>query len=248
MVNENIAEISQYLQEVAIPVNSPSECYGRPEKTEICAGYINSTVPKSSCAGDSGGPLVDYNKNSGRWFIAGVVSYGFDGCGGRGGYSRISFYENWIKTLLSTTTTAPNTISTSTSQTIVSTTTTTTTSTITTMSTTTTTSTQTTSSTTTTTTTSPLTTLTSSEFTVTESTNKSMFIHFKNISISEFKLSRILKFVEYKQYHQMSILCFPHKEKAMTSMSRLLEGEKLFLIVGLGLLQFGLDISDALEL
>ena len=158
MVNENIAEISQYLQEVAIPVNSPSECYGRPEKTEICAGYINSTDPKSSCAGDSGGPLVDYNKITGRWFIAGVVSYGFDGCGGRGGYSRISFYENWIKTILSSTTTAPITTSTTTTTTSTTSRTTTTTST----------------TTTTTSTTSPLTTLTSSEIKVTESINKGL--------------------------------------------------------------------------
>ena len=117
MVNENIAEISQYLQEVTIPINSPSECYGRPESTEICAGYINSTNPKSSCAGDSGGPLVGYNKISGQWFIAGVVSYGFDGCGGRGGYSRITFYENWIKDIVFNNTEEPITSTTSTSTT-----------------------------------------------------------------------------------------------------------------------------------
>lgn len=52
--------------------------------------------------GDSGGPLVVNNGT--RWMEAGVVSFGFDCAqpGFPGVYARVSQYENWIKSQITT--------------------------------------------------------------------------------------------------------------------------------------------------
>lgn len=62
---------------------------------QICVGGMKN---RDTCQGDSGGPLM-VEKANGRWYAAGVVSFGV-GCGKQGWpgvYTYIPNYIEWIK-------------------------------------------------------------------------------------------------------------------------------------------------------
>ncbi|XP_045569224.1 transmembrane protease serine 6 [Salmo salar] len=91
---------SNVLQKVDVRLVSEEACfrsYGYMVTPRmLCAGYRSGE--KDACQGDSGGPLV-CQENSGRWFLAGVVSWG-KGCGRAdyyGVYTRVTKLTGWIK-------------------------------------------------------------------------------------------------------------------------------------------------------
>ncbi|XP_041830927.1 serine protease 27-like [Melanotaenia boesemani] len=92
----------QTLQEVQIPIVTNNQCnaaYSTITSNMICAGVSQGGL--DSCQGDSGGPMV--SKTDTRWVQAGVVSFG-EGCaqaGFPGVYARVSQYQSWINSQIS---------------------------------------------------------------------------------------------------------------------------------------------------
>ncbi|XP_023931336.1 coagulation factor IX [Lingula anatina] len=84
------------LNEVRMEVRTKAECVrewsaNRIFDTHICIGYGY----QSACHGDSGGPLVC--KVGSRYTLAGVTSWGPQGCQGQPSvYTRVSSYIDWI--------------------------------------------------------------------------------------------------------------------------------------------------------
>ncbi|CAL9699060.1 unnamed protein product [Knipowitschia caucasica] len=92
------------LQEVEVPVVGNRQCnclngVGTITDNMICAGL--KVGGKDSCQGDSGGPMV--SKQGPVWVQSGVVSFGY-GCAQPnlpGVYSRVSNYQSWINSHIS---------------------------------------------------------------------------------------------------------------------------------------------------
>uniref|UniRef100_A0A4W6G8J0 Peptidase S1 domain-containing protein n=1 Tax=Lates calcarifer TaxID=8187 RepID=A0A4W6G8J0_LATCA len=92
------------LQEVEVPVLGNRQCnclngVGTVTDNMICAGVLAGG--KDSCQGDSGGPMV--SKQGSVWVQSGIVSFGF-GCARPnlpGVYSRVSRYQSWINSFIS---------------------------------------------------------------------------------------------------------------------------------------------------
>ncbi|KAG7459883.1 hypothetical protein MATL_G00215330 [Megalops atlanticus] len=94
------------LQEVELPVvgNRQCNCLYAPSSISItdnmiCAGLLAGG--KDSCQGDSGGPMV--SKQNSVWIQSGVVSFGI-GCARPdipGVYTRVSRYQAWITSQIS---------------------------------------------------------------------------------------------------------------------------------------------------
>uniref|UniRef100_A0A8C9R459 Zgc:100868 n=1 Tax=Scleropages formosus TaxID=113540 RepID=A0A8C9R459_SCLFO len=89
--------------EVQVPVVGNGKCnclYGPGSITDnmLCAGLLAGG--KDSCQGDSGGPLVV--KQGSVWVQAGIVSFG-NGCAEPnypGVYTRVSQYQSWISSVI----------------------------------------------------------------------------------------------------------------------------------------------------
>uniref|UniRef100_A0A3B4WMQ9 Prostasin-like n=3 Tax=Seriola TaxID=8160 RepID=A0A3B4WMQ9_SERLL len=104
-VNEGVSlPFPQTLQEVEVPVLGNRQCnclngVGTVTDNMICAGVLAGG--KDSCQGDSGGPMV--SKQGSVWVQSGIVSFGF-GCARPnlpGVYSRVSRYQSWINSFIS---------------------------------------------------------------------------------------------------------------------------------------------------
>jgi len=84
------------LQWVQIPALSHEDCEnlhpGYITDGMVCAGSQGHTV----CNGDSGGPLVCPDAQ-GKGKLAGLVSFGTNGCPNAAGFTKVSFYEDWIQ-------------------------------------------------------------------------------------------------------------------------------------------------------
>jgi secreted trypsin-like serine protease len=92
--------VSSKLRQVIVPFLNQSHCIqeypNQIDNTMLCAGRRGV----DSCQGDSGGPLVTKHTDSGRWYQAGIVSWG-QGCAENnhaGVYSRVSSMCDFIQT------------------------------------------------------------------------------------------------------------------------------------------------------
>jgi secreted trypsin-like serine protease len=93
---------SDDMKKLQLPVRSRQQCRNTIKRgftfTEnmFCAGYGNGS--EDQCQGDSGGPFAV--QRSGRWVLAGVVSFG-ETCGGNlnryGYYVQVGRLYNWIR-------------------------------------------------------------------------------------------------------------------------------------------------------
>ncbi|KAG7231910.1 hypothetical protein INR49_010100 [Caranx melampygus] len=93
------------LQEVEIPIMSQSECmknYTVVTDNMICAGTPSGG--KSACYGDSGAPMM--TKPRSRWVQGGLAIFMVGGScalpNAPGGFTRVSRYESWIKSQITT--------------------------------------------------------------------------------------------------------------------------------------------------
>lgn len=91
---------SKILKQASIPLISQDECNkkesynGQVHRTSICAGYEDGSA--DACQSDSGGPLAC--QINGRWFLAGVISWGKKCAQPHkyGVYANVQALEPWI--------------------------------------------------------------------------------------------------------------------------------------------------------
>ena len=88
---EDDISINDILHQARIDVLNASVCESD-ETLQICAGVISPII--DTCQGDSGGSFIV--KGGSGYYLAGFTSSG-EGCKGKGIYTRVSAYEDWIR-------------------------------------------------------------------------------------------------------------------------------------------------------
>lgn len=90
-------EFPWILQKVQLPIVSKEQAsvvWKNISDDVVMAGYRNAD--RDACNGDSGGPMVV--SVSGEYRLAGITSWGSEDCDTYSAYTRISAYEDWIRT------------------------------------------------------------------------------------------------------------------------------------------------------
>ncbi|HEX2976621.1 MAG TPA: trypsin-like serine protease [Bacteroidales bacterium] len=93
---ENENSFPTILQKVQLPVitnKQASTVWTFIPSTDLMAGYLNGN--KDACNGDSGGPFVV--PVMGEYRLAGIVSWGSSTCDTYGAYTRVSLFQEWIR-------------------------------------------------------------------------------------------------------------------------------------------------------
>jgi secreted trypsin-like serine protease len=91
-ISGDTSSVSDNLLQAVIEIQSSSSYCDvtSTSATQFCAGYGTT----DTCQGDSGSPLMTSINN--LWTCTGIVSFGLDGCGHSGYYTRVSYFRSFI--------------------------------------------------------------------------------------------------------------------------------------------------------